>query len=361
MRKKQCSELQEKYTALEEVCENLLMREETGSYVDSCILGMPFDEKGEVSPVRSCSNNEAEFSVLIKKAGRFSGVYIDYMDIGGGKTAVIQCDAAGRDISAAMITAVVVPLFRFFCLHFDNWKYSSLVRFLKDVNTIMKEMHIIGRFAALQIGILDRIEREYYCTNAGLNVCYLLRKRSEGIKRIEFPEAPAAGMLPTAMIDEFKLSKVELEEGDILLFPGDGFEESSRRTGDNDTEIFGMERLEKYLEAVFRRQSVSADWIRSGRPGEVTLDYSGDSGSLEDSLMSLLVTELLFRLKKGNSSILESIKDENIPADALKRITPEDFFKNVLEEPVSDWENQYDTLSLLAVRILEEPEELEEL
>ncbi len=91
------------------------------------------------------------------------------MDIGIGKTVIIQCDVAGKGISASLnTTTIVVSLFKSYCLHFNNWSYESLVTLIEDINTILDSMGMQGRFAAIQLGIIDSVKKEYVCTNAGL-------------------------------------------------------------------------------------------------------------------------------------------------------------------------------------------------
>ena len=373
MRTKQYQFLLEKYESLKKNFGQFLVWQEFGGSIESNIKGMPVDrQSGDVSLIKTDIFDGIEICQLNKPVGYLSGDYTDAIDIGEGKTAIIQCDVSGKGVSASLISIVVVSLFKSYCLRFNNWKSTSLITFLNETNTILENMKIQGRMAAIQIGIIDSIKKEYISTNAGNNIVYLLRKEENGFTKIKLPESPACGVFPTDLVNltaEFKLSRIKLQDGDILLFPQDGFEESQRLNTINELEEFGINRLRKSFNAIFKMETVSIDWIRGSSSVYVHLDYSNDSGKLEDSLSSLLATEFLYRLKKEpGEGWIKNEQDESIPVnkevvDALLRITPFNIFKEFIESSIDEEGNeiytieknridpQFDDLSFMAVRV----------
>ena len=371
MRKKYFISLMEKYESLKKEFKYHLIEQEVGGSIERLIKGMPVDNNGNSPLIVSNIFNGVEICRLNKPVGYLSGDYNDCIDIGEGKIAIIQCDVSGKGASASLFSTVVVSLFKSYCLRFSNWSSESLIRLLEEINTILESMDIKGRFAAIQLGIIDSVKKEYISTNAGLNVFYILRNNKK-LEIVEFPEAPAAGVFPTDMVNlnsGFKLSRIKLQDGDILLFPGDGFDESQRYDEKNEMEDFGINRLQKYLYAIFRKEYVFSDWIRVNFSTHLLLDYSNDSGKLEDSLGSLLATELLYRLKKEPKKGWEdSVESESIPVnkelvDALLRITSSSFFEKFIERTTDEYGNeilmikkdriepQFDDLSFMAVRV----------
>jgi len=376
MMKKLYLALSEKYEILKKKFVNyqlLQTRQDSAAIsVEAKIKSMPTDYHGNPYLIASKNFNGIETCLLNKSAGNFSGNYCNSIDIGEGKIAIIQCDISGKGLAASLISIVVVSLFNSYCLkntNIKNWSSRSLIYLIEEMNTVIENMKLQGRFAAIQLGIIDSIKKEYISTNAGLNVLYVLRNNKR-LKKVEFPDSPAAGVFSADMVNMsagFKLSSIKLQQDDILLFPGDGFEESQRYNDYNEIEEFGIDRLERHINAIFRKKAVSVDWISVDTSPDFLLDYSIDSGKLEDSLSSLLATEFLYRLKKEPANGWNNNGGGSIPVnkevvDALLRITPSEFSERFIERSENEEgheiysidkekiEPQFDDLFFMAVR-----------
>lgn len=340
-----------------------------------------------------------------------SGDYFDYKKLDDRWYAIIKCDASGHGVPAALIMTIVATIFR---RYFSTWSFKAngtkLNLLASDINDFIESLGLRGKFAAMLICLFDTKTGDVFMCNAGDNIVHYFDSKDLKLKILTLNESPAAGPLPSFMVDMkggYKVEKFKLKPNDILFLYTDGIEESTRFFRDSTYEITechekGMkdgeihenhkvgqtseqmepQRVQDVIEAVLNRKKYVLTKYHNPVAGEVLeFDFSKCEGTIQEAITALTAVEKIFRIYKkpgasgtvtkselvvdGKSKTLIQINGDGIKVDRkidlfLKKcFNRYDYYcsqKVDMEEPnyvyytgVNE-DSQADDLTLLAVR-----------
>lgn len=261
-----------------------------------------------------------------------SGDYFDYKKLDDRFYAVIKCDVSGHGVPAALIMTVVATLFR---KYFEQWTFkthgTALGKLVVQINDFIESLGVKGKFATLLIALFDSKNGDVHLCNAGDNIIHIFSSKEKTIKTLALHESPAAGPLPSFMVEMkggFVVEKIHLNPDDVLFLYTDGIEESTRffRTEDfkvtecrepdlnNDgihknhkigqtSEQVEYERVKEILESVLNRKVYRLTKYHSPTPDEeLIFDFTKLEGNIDEAIMALVAVEKVFRMYKTPQS-----------------------------------------------------------
>ena len=317
--------------------EHLLM---DGKVVQQTFLPLSTDGKGNKQTTANIQEGALEFVGYYEGASGVSGDYFDYKKLDDRWHVVIKCDVSGHGVPAALLMTVVATLFR---KHFESWNYkqngTDLTKLVCTINDFIEGLGIKGKFATIILSLIDTKTGDVYLCNAGDNIVHIYDSREKKQKVLTLQETPAAGPLPTFMVEMkggFKLEKTHLNKGDILFLYTDGIEEATRKFRDTDfnvikcaepglkegdahgnhkvgldSEQMEPERVSAIIEAALNKQVYVLEKYHSPVPGErLEFDFSKGDGTVNDAILALCSVEKVFRF----------YKDPDVTANDLVRV-----------------------------------------
>ena len=262
-----------------------------------------------------------------------SGDYFDYKKLDDRWYAFIKCDASGHGVPAALIMTIVATIFR---RYFADWKFEKngvkLNLLAADINDFIESLGLRGKFAAMMICLLDTKTGDVYTCNAGDNILRVFDSVEKRIKVITLHEAPAAGPLPSFMVEMkggYKVEKIKLKKDDVLFLYTDGIEESTRffrnaeydviacdepgiKDGDvhethkkgEQSEQMEPKRVQDIIEAVLNKKKYVLKRYHTPLADErLEFDFSKCEGTIEEAIIALTAVEKVFRMyRKPDSS-----------------------------------------------------------
>jgi phosphoserine phosphatase RsbU/P len=168
-------------------------------------------------------------------ARQVGGDYYDYVQLPGGRYAVIVGDVAGKGVPAALLMARLSSDVRF-----SLASESDPAKALQRINEGFARNDWQDRFVTMLAAVLNPMTSELTIVNAG-HMAPLLRRRDGNVTEIG---EEAAG-LPLGVSEEFEYESFthKVEPGDVLTIFTDGFSEAMN----NERELYGIERLKKEL------------------------------------------------------------------------------------------------------------------
>lgn len=305
--------------------EHLLM---DGKVVQQTFLPLLTDGKGNKQTTAQIKDAALEFVGYYEGASGVSGDYFDYKKLDDRWHVVIKCDVSGHGVPAALLMTVVATLFR---KHFENWSYAKngtdLTKLVCTINDFIEALGIKGKFATIILSLIDTKTGDVYLCNAGDNIVHIYDSHEKKQKVLTLQETPAAGPLPTFMVEMkggFKLEKTHLNKGDILFLYTDGIEEATRKFRDaefnvtkcaepglNEGDVHGNhkvgldseqmepERVSAIIEAALNKQTYVLEKFHSPLPDEkLIFDFSKGDGTVQDAILALCSVEKVFRFYK---------------------------------------------------------------
>jgi sigma-B regulation protein RsbU (phosphoserine phosphatase) len=173
------------------------------------------------------------------------GDYFDVFSVPDGRTAILIADVSGKGLGAALLTTMLQGALSGMTLGVDP------VKVFNHLNRFLCEHAVVGRYATMFFGLLDR-EGVLEFVRAGHPSPLLLRRGAVS-------ELYAEGSFPVGLVEEasFKSSQFQLEPEDTLLLFTDGVTEAE----DKDRKLFGDERL---IAALSKYPDSSVHAIQSG-------------------------------------------------------------------------------------------------
>ncbi len=306
-----------------------------GKDIQKMFIPLNKDASGRKLTTGGEENENGEFFGYYEGADEVSGDYFDYMKLDGEHYAVIKCDVSGHGVSAALIMIEVATIFLYY---FKDWTLKShgtkLEPLVYRINDLLEERGFTGKFAALSVLIVNIRSGEYHFCHAGDNKLHTYDGRTRTMVEHEFPEAPAAGMFPSDLVQlksGYRQHKRVLGVGDILLLFTDGIEESNRNCRDSqfrqitadmlggeaevkkDPEMeiedgnviqqFTLQRVRDIVNAVFQRGTYRLQ--KKYNPiadEEFVFDFSQCGNTAEDVVMALMAVEKVFRINPDPSA-----------------------------------------------------------
>lgn len=164
------------------------------------------------------------WSVTYRPLSRVSGDFYDIFDLPGGTTAVLQFDASGHGVPAALLTMMAKISFVE-----AIQKFSQPDEIIASVNRELSEhLQQTGNFLTAFLGIIDNAGTMTWCSAAHTRAIYI---SAQG-KAPQFldPTSLSIGFAPVEP-GIFKSATTRLARGDILLIYTDGLTESRTAEG----------------------------------------------------------------------------------------------------------------------------------
>jgi serine phosphatase RsbU (regulator of sigma subunit) len=157
------------------------------------------------------------------------GDYYDFVELPGGRLAIILADVAGKGVSAALLMAKLSGELKYYLSCADP---AAAVARMND--SLCQGGS--GRFVTLLLIILEGAARRLLLLNAG-HLAPLRRRASGAIDVIgEDARGPALGLLPET---DWRQLEMAVEPGDVWLAFTDGVTEAVNARG----EMYGSARL----------------------------------------------------------------------------------------------------------------------
>jgi sigma-B regulation protein RsbU (phosphoserine phosphatase) len=168
-------------------------------------------------------------------ARQVGGDYYDYVQLPGGRYAVIVGDVAGKGVPAALLMARLSADVRF-----SLASESDPAKAIQRINDGFMKHDWQDRFVTMLAAVLNPTTSELTIVNAG-HMAPLLRRQDGNVSEIG---EDAAG-LPLGVAEGFEYESFthKVEPGDVLTIFTDGFSEAMN----NERELYGIERLKQQL------------------------------------------------------------------------------------------------------------------
>jgi serine phosphatase RsbU (regulator of sigma subunit) len=172
-----------------------------------------------------------DFFEFYEPANQLGGDYYDYVELPGGRLAVVVADVSGKGISAALLMAKLSAETRF-CLASESSPAAAIGR----LNRAFCDIGWEDRFVTLVLAVLDPQRHEVTIVNAG-HLPPLLRHGSGAVESL----ADAETCLPLGVDRgvEYAQCVHPLAPGDSIVLYTDGITEAMNAKD----EIYGSQRL----------------------------------------------------------------------------------------------------------------------
>ena len=206
-----------------------------------------------------------EFAAFFKPARQVSGDFYDVFDLPGGPVGIVIADVCDKGVGAALFMALFRSLIRVFSgqtalegltlpgektpaawdtslMETENpyFFHTSALEAVRLTNNYIVQNHDdLGMFATLFFGVLCPDTGLLTYINGGHEPLFIIGPT--GVRKKLIPTGPAVGLMADA---PFRIEKIYLEPGDILVGCTDGVTEA-RSPADS---LFGRKRLEALLD-----------------------------------------------------------------------------------------------------------------
>ncbi len=174
---------------------------------------------------------EYDFFDFYEPANQLGGDYYDYVELPGGRLAVVVADVSGKGISASLLMAKLSAETRY-CLASEPEPAQAMGR----LNRVFCDSAWEDRFVTMVLAVLDPRRHEATILNAG----HLPPLWRHGPKSVE-AVGEAEGNLPLGVERdvEYMPHRLTMAPGDSLLLYTDGITEAMNVAG----ELYGTSRL----------------------------------------------------------------------------------------------------------------------
>jgi sigma-B regulation protein RsbU (phosphoserine phosphatase) len=206
-----------------------------------------------------------EIANYFEPAKEVGGDYYDYCLRDEDKVSITIADVSGKGIPAAFLMALIRSVLK--TLNYKNIYPSEM---LTNLNEIISPDINEDMFVTLFHSKYVASEKTLYYSNAGHNP--LIIYKADLGKVMEYNVKGAAiGFIPEY---QYKLGKVELTKGDILLYYTDGITEAEN----NKRDMFGIDRLK---DIIYDNREKSAEEVKIAIL-EAINDFRGDYEQVDD-------------------------------------------------------------------------------
>ena len=181
------------------------------------------------------SPDVAGFSMasFYKAANHIGGDYYDYIELSGGRIAVVVADVVGHGVAAAMFMAKLSAETRFCLASIDDHAKA-----IEHLNDRMSEL-AVDRFVTFIVVVIDPSDSEVTIVNAGHMPPVLLKSGGDEVFEPGEEESGLPIAIDTGM--EYEAVRCEMAEGDVMVLYTDGVNEAMNAAD----EEFGIERVRK--------------------------------------------------------------------------------------------------------------------
>lgn len=176
--------------------------------------------------------DRAEYFEPAKEIG---GDYYDYNVIDKDRLFITIGDVSGKGVPASLLMTTIRATLKTLC-HTDDNVQDILTNLNNFVCADMSEEMFVTIFHSLY----DSRTQTLYYSNAGHNPLLVLKNNENRVTE-EVVKGAAIGFLQGY---KYKLGRLELQKGDVLVYYTDGITEAEN----SKKELYGKERLKKVLE-----------------------------------------------------------------------------------------------------------------
>ena len=185
----------------------------------------------DLLPDRPPQLDEYEFFSYYKAAYQVGGDYYDYVQLPGGKLAIIIADVCGKGISAALMVAKLSGELKY--LLANEPTYTAAVARLNDS---VGANETSSTFVTMAVVVMDVQTHRGTIINAG-HLAPLLLRADGHIEEVGTEcRRPALGLVAGQIYEQMEVS---LEVGDMIIMFTDGVTEATNAAD----ELFGQQRL----------------------------------------------------------------------------------------------------------------------
>ncbi len=364
-----------------------------GKVVQRAFLPLTPDDTGSKQTVAILNDQNFQCFGYYEGASEVSGDYFDYKKLDQNHYVIIKCDASGHGVPAALIMTVVATLFR---KYYENWSPKKagggLDVLVTQINDFIESLGIKGKFATLILALVDTATGDVSLCNAGDNIVHIYDSKAKKQRVLTLQETPAAGPLPTFMVQMkggFKIEKTHLNKGDVLFLYTDGIEESTRKFRDQNFNVMKCEesadakdgvhgnhklgseseqmendRIQEIIEAVLNKQKYVLKKYHNPLANEVLeFDFTSCSGTTEEVILALCSVEKVFRFYKPQDvDEKDTVRvDKRIDAFLKEHFNRYDYYCSSKADDLADniylhysflrEDEQLDDLTLVAAKI----------
>jgi sigma-B regulation protein RsbU (phosphoserine phosphatase) len=158
------------------------------------------------------------------------GDYYDFVQLPGGRLAVVVADVSGKGLPAALLMPAVKIAVRALAA-----RHSEIPDLLAELNRVFLDNLPPASYFTLEFAVFDPARALVVHANAGHPPA--LRVRAGGAGEWLSGEGPAVGLLHEDV--RFETAELGMEDGDLFVFYTDGITEAADAGGSE----FGRERL----------------------------------------------------------------------------------------------------------------------
>ncbi len=166
-------------------------------------------------PKEEVWEKKLNYSYIYNPFNFIGGDFFDFVEISEDKIALIFCDVSGHGVSSALYITAIKYVFKNLIL---KDQIVEPDQFLNSFNNIITELSEGNIFVTTIYGYINKKERSFTYSFGGGTSPIKISPEKRKIEVIE-SEGVAVGIIPD---NEFNLSKLYFDEGDMLLLYSDG-------------------------------------------------------------------------------------------------------------------------------------------
>jgi serine phosphatase RsbU (regulator of sigma subunit) len=204
-------------------------------------LAMAHEVQRGFLPLESPRIPEYDFFEFYEPAHQLGGDYYDYIDLPGGRLAVVVADVSGKGISASLLMAKLSAETRY-CLASEPTPAQAVERLNRALCLDVWD----DRFVTMVLAILEPTRDELTIINAG-HLPPLLRRESGQVEAVG--EAETGLPLGVDHEAEYVPSVIRLMPGESMVLYTDGITEAMNARD----ELYGRQRLLRLLSSDVRQ------------------------------------------------------------------------------------------------------------
>ncbi|MCK5779427.1 MAG: SpoIIE family protein phosphatase [Psychrilyobacter sp.] len=175
-----------------------------------------------------------EVAQYFKPAKEIGGDYYDYSISDENKLWVTIADVSGKGVPAAFLMGLIRSVIKTL-----EFKDSYPLDVLTDLNDIIYPDISEDMFVTIFHSQYDFLTKTLYYSNAGHNPLILYKAKTGEVLE-ENVKGVAIGFLENY---EYRMGKIKLDPGDVLLYYTDGLNEAENESN----ELYGMDRLKNVI------------------------------------------------------------------------------------------------------------------
>lgn len=174
-----------------------------------------------------------DLSCYMKPAKFVAGDLYDIVQLADNKLGVFLADVSGKGVSAALIMAQTISIFRILARKNKN-PAEVLTGLNKEISKTLK-----GKFITAIYIIFDLNKKEINVSSAGQMPPLIYDKKKEKAKEIEFEAGIPLGVVNNTIYSDYQ---IKIDKGDKVIVYTDGISEARNKKG-KEFEIEGLRNL----------------------------------------------------------------------------------------------------------------------